>query len=149
MRWLALQKIGSLMTTSSICSDCQAPTKQLWVPSSSTPDFIVVHRGDWISLEQCASCKSFWVEVPYEPYASFPYRVLWTKSADEWKSIYAVDRGKTLHKWHSVRIRQLAHSLTREDKEAVEWHRVRSYGRTPFDIRDDGILPDLDKLNAK
>ena len=127
------------------CSKCGAPEREMWPPSSTQPDWVSIKVGNWIELVRCPDCKCIWCVVPHEPYASFPYAVLWKHSVREWELLHELDEAKTLHHWHIARLQELRSTATDQDESAIEWHQARSYGRTPFD-KERMEVPNLDKL---
>ncbi|MCK5269207.1 MAG: hypothetical protein KAJ46_00425 [Sedimentisphaerales bacterium] len=116
-----------------LCKICGSPERKMWPPSSRTPSFDTIKKGNWITLVECLECKSLWVGVPYEPYAVFVYFVRWEKTVADWQELHDADDGEQISEWHTKQLLALEPTLSEEDKKAVEWHRQRSYGRTPFD----------------
>ena len=115
----------------------------MWPPSSAAPKWERVEVGNWIELLRCPGCDRLWCAVPYEPYGSFPYSVLWLRTIEEWRQLHEYDdEALTLHRWHQARVQMLRSRMNKQDKRAVAWHRERSYGRTPFDEKK-VELPDL------
>ena len=86
-----------------------------------------------------------WCIVPHEPYASFPYAVLWQHSVRDWVKIHEIDDGQTLHDWHISRLQELRSTATNQDEKAIKWHQRRSYGRTPFD-KENVEAPNIEAL---
>jgi hypothetical protein len=127
------------------CSKCGAPEREMWTPSSNQPDWVSVKFGNWIKLGSCLDCDRMWCVVPHEPYASFPYAVLWQYSVNDWIKIHDLDEAKTLHTWHIARLQELRSTATDQDEKEIEWHQKRSFGRTPFDKERVGV-PNLEKL---
>ena len=97
------------------------------------PALTKIADGNWISLERCESCAAFWCVSPYEPFASFPYLVAWPRDEASWKKTHAADDGRVLLSWHAHAIASSWRSLPKEEQEAVEAHRKRSYGHNPID----------------
>lgn len=92
---------------------------------------------NWLALASCRPCGSLWVGVPYEPYASFTYYVLWPKSEEAFENEAGIGGGRDLHAWHKDQLKQSKSTLTEADWNAIEHHRNRSYGRDPFsDLQD-------------
>jgi hypothetical protein len=73
------------------------------------------------------------MEVPWEPYGSFPYLVAWPFSKQDWLRLGVDDDGEMLHNWHHATLAESLSALTAEEITAVEAHRERSYGRSPLD----------------
>lgn len=117
----------------------------MWPPSSAQPEWERVQLGNWIKLVRCPECARLWCVVPYEPHAAFPYAVRWHRSEQKWEQLHALDEAHTLHRWHLARVQALRTETNTQDERAIEWHRERSYGRTPFD-KPEEVLPDLDSL---
>ena len=117
------------------CNLCQSEKRLIWGPSSDRPKLEDVDTGNWIALEKCPECGAQWVESPYEPYASFPYRVRWYGSATEWRQLHDLDNGMALHEWLKERIRLLWHKLPKEERNQIDYHRKRSYGHNPIDMK--------------
>lgn len=115
------------------CSFCRAPERQLWPPDSRQDGLQTEQRGDWMLLDRCPNCGWLWCRVPYEPYASFSYAVLWRHTDGDWQHVYDADDGETLHQWHKATVQRRAASLSAEDQAKLEHHRDRSGGRTPVD----------------
>jgi hypothetical protein len=121
------------------CSNCCAPERTLWVlfsylqKSPRKPDLTTVEQGNWITLERCQECGALWCNSPYEPFASFPYLVLWPRDATEWRPIHDSDDGRSLLRWHAYEIAQNWDSLPETEMQACEAHRVRSSGHNPVD----------------
>jgi hypothetical protein len=70
--------------------------------------------------------------VPYEPYESFPYLVLWRWDEAFWRHVHNTDNGATLNQWHRASLLGAWEKLTDEDRKAVERHKQRAYGTTPY-----------------
>ena len=117
----------------------------MWPPSSAQPEWEKVQTGNWIRLGRCAECARLWCIVPFEPHASFPYAVFWSRTEQEWERLHALDDAHTLHRWHKARVQALRSDTNQQDERAIAWHRERSHGRTPFDEREEE-LPDLASL---
>jgi len=117
----------------------------MWPPSSAQPAWKRVQLGNWIELVRCLKCNRLWCVVPFEPYASFPYAVRWHRSEQEWNQLNELDDARVLHRWHKARMQALRSEADEQDERAIEWHRKRSYGQTPFDEPEEE-LPDLDSL---
>ena len=128
------------------CSVCGPATVDLRAPSADLPSLQNVDTGNWISLKRCRACNSLWVSAPYEPHASYIYLVRWRHNENDWRRIHDLDAGETLRKWHIASIRELWLTLDPAQKQAVEWHRERSFGRNPIDNLYDGPKPDLESL---
>lgn len=128
------------------CSACESPAREVWPPRPDIPWWDRVRVGNWISLESCRGCGSRWVVVCHEPYASFRYSVAWLHSDADFDLLHELDDATTLHQWHTIRIRAAADRQEGVDKEAVDQHRARSYGRNPYDFDISYSEPDLPAL---
>jgi len=114
------------------CSKCGNPDRKIWPPSAEVPDFTDIASENWMSLARCSKCGVLWVGVPYEPYASFMYYVVWSKEEKEWREEIQKNEGAALHAWHKNQLKTFEGSLTSEDMQAIQAHRERSYGRDPY-----------------
>ena len=130
------------------CLKCHAPDRKLWPPVEGVPEFRCVDVGEWISLASCLECEALWTVVPWEPYASFPYWVVWPTVATEWRLLHDIDAGRALHEWHESEVRRLVKSLANVELAAVEAHHLRSRGRSPLDRPDSGRRVELDEILA-
>lgn len=115
-----------------LCGTCGAPARTLWPPDPDAPDWEDAASREWMTLLRCGSCRRLWVRVPHEPYASFPYAVLWPYDESEWETLYEVDSGRSLHAWHLAAIADAEPTLSPADRKIVREHRRRSKGRAPF-----------------
>jgi hypothetical protein len=88
---------------------------------------------NWLTLFKCAACGQLWVGVPYEPYASFLYQVLWNGSETDWSKQVEQDDGRAVVERAEGHIKATWRQLGPEDQAAIEHHRLRSYGRNPID----------------
>ena len=117
------------------CTTCQAGHRKIWGPSKNRPDLCNIDIGNWISLERCPECNVFWVDSPYEPYASFSYRVRWMSSQTAWRRLHNLDNGHGLRELLNRQIKMLWKTLPKDERESVEFHRKRSYGHyNPIDM---------------
>ena len=114
------------------CKNCEFPIRKVWPPLGNVPKFIDIDSQNWMSLSKCGSCKTLWVSVPYEPYASFKYSVVWNKNETQWKNEISKDEGKELHNWHKSELLKYRDTLSQQDIEAIQTHRERSSGRDPY-----------------
>jgi hypothetical protein len=114
------------------CHHCEAPQRQLWPPRFGewSHGFRVVGRGDWKRLLECSNCGALWFEIPEEPYAAFPYLVAWPSTVAEWERLSRRPE-YVLERWHAARLREVYPTLDEADKQAIEHHRLRAYGRAP------------------
>jgi len=108
------------------CTQCQFPERKLWTYASH-PDFETIETGNWVILEKCSHCGQLWCKVPYEPYSSFPFWTAWQYTEEEWKRLNEIDNAMILHEWHANVIREELERLTKEDLEAVDAWRDRTY----------------------
>lgn len=117
------------------CPECEAPQRRLWVlwGEHRRPRCEEVETGNWISLLRCPICGAFWCDSLYEPYASFPYAVYWSRSHMEWRIFHELDNGHTLLRWHAFAVVQHYRALPATELQLVEAHRKRSYGHNPID----------------
>jgi len=88
--------------------------------------------GNWIELAQCPTCGVHWCTSPYEPYAAFNYAARWTHSATDWRLIHDIDNGATMHEWLTGFIHDNWRDLPANDRDAIEKHDHRAYGRSPI-----------------
>jgi len=123
--WLGL---GLLMS----CAICEFPERKVWPPLNCVPSFQDISSKNWMSLSECSSCQTLWVCVPYEPYASFPYYVVWSKNKSDWQQEIIEKDGAYLHEWHKQELIKHKGTLTIKDIAAIERHRIRSSGRDPY-----------------
>jgi len=114
------------------CTVCKSPRRKVWPPLSNLPPFDDVASKNWMSLSECSACETLWACVPYEPYASFPYYVVWVKTESEWQKEISENDGSYLHEWHKQELLKHKSTLTTEDIHAIEKHRARSSGRDPY-----------------
>lgn len=118
------------------CSICESPLRKIWPPVSPYPELDDVDSCNWMSLSECKLCKTLWACVPYEPYASFKYSVVWGKSKAEWSREIRLNKGKNLHDWHNSQLLIYKDSLNQEDIIAIEKHRIRSSGHDPYTLSE-------------
>jgi hypothetical protein len=116
-----------------LCTQCEAPQRKLWPPSSAAPKLAPLDTGSWIDLKLCGECRTLWTVVPWEPHASFPYAIGWPHSPEDWRVVHDLDDGRTLSAWHERQVRLFVRSLVGEDLLAVRAHQARSCGRSPLD----------------
>lgn len=118
-----------------MCTNCQSDNRKLWGPGSSSPTLEIVHTGNWISLEICNKCSTYWVHSFYEPYASFPYWVKWSFSPASWANIHNLDDGRMMCDWHILEIQKNWTRLSPAERESIQAHRKRTYGvHNPVDM---------------
>ena len=110
-----------------MCNKCESSTRNIWGPSISDLDLETIDSGNWINLDRCNECSTFWVYTSYEPYSSFPYWVKWKFPATYWRIVHDFDEGNSLHEWMKLQIKSLWSGLPENDKFAIEFHRKRSY----------------------
>jgi hypothetical protein len=63
----------------------------------------------------------------------YRYLVRWPFTADAWEKLLVFEGGRLLYQWITATIQAAWESLNEDDRRAVDWHRTRSSGRTPFD----------------
>ena len=114
------------------CSVCGKPERHIWPATSEGQKFDVIASENWMDLCRCASCGALWVGVGYEPYAMYIYFVTWERTEEEWHNEIATLKGASVHAWHKEQLKEHEHTLTDEDRKAIEHHRLRSSGRDPY-----------------
>lgn len=114
------------------CSQCGKPERHIWPPCNQAEKLTEIACEHWMSLSRCSSCDALWVGVPYEPYASFTYFVIWEKTEEQWQQAMAQLKGNALFAWHTQQLKAHEHTLTNDDREAIKHHQDRSGGRAPY-----------------
>jgi len=102
------------------CSVCGYPDRRIWPPSNDASKFNDIASENWMFLSSCTSCEALWCGVPYEPYASFTYYVLWERTKEEWFDEINSNDGVKLHDWHLNELNQHRHSLIIVSEVLVE-----------------------------
>lgn len=117
------------------CTNCQSPERKLWVlfGPHPKPTLTDAESGNWTWLQRCEQCGALWCLSRYEPYASFPYVVLWPSDRAAWRRVSVRDAGESLGRWHASMVREHLQCLPAAELAQVEAHRRRSYGRNPID----------------
>ncbi len=117
------------------CSNCQAPQRILWTlfGAHDKPALESVEIGNWIELQRCSLCQTFWCRSPYEPYGAWEFAAIWPRSAAEWHAFHAIDKGATLQRWLSLAIREQWRNLPEPEQDGVRQWRERSHGWNPID----------------
>ncbi|WP_145260352.1 hypothetical protein [Planctomycetes bacterium Pan216] len=112
---------------------CRSDRKRVWGPRTDIPELPEVWVGRWIRLLRCLECETLWVASPFEPYASFPYLVVWDRTIEEFASVHAVDDGALCHEWLQAEIRVRMKTAELADIDASRRHDTRSGGHYGFD----------------
>nr|WP_147664731.1 hypothetical protein [Candidatus Prometheoarchaeum syntrophicum]QEE17847.1 hypothetical protein DSAG12_03685 [Candidatus Prometheoarchaeum syntrophicum] len=133
------------------CNNCEAPKRKIYGPHKKRPnkDLEEADIGNWVMLLRCPKCEKLWVSVPYEPYASFEYLILWDFTKEDWRMIHDLDNASTIHEWHGQSVKDLWSTLPDNERESVLSHRKRSYGRNPIDIPQNNEKIDINSLIKK
>ncbi len=89
--------------------------------------------------------------MPFEPYASFRYVVLWPFSKQDWELLCLNGHELTLYRWHQQQIQREGPKMSGLDAAAIHQHTVRSYGREPYHKNNfpSENLPELQSLLAE
>jgi hypothetical protein len=111
-----------------MCSNCQYPKKKLWAIGPPYPKWETLQAANFVSLVTCITCAQRWVEIPYEPFASFRYAVPWLLSEAAFAVAMNKDAGLTLSKWHEAEVRYLANAADKQTRSQIEAHYNRSRG---------------------
>lgn len=126
-----------------MCNHCESNTRKIWGPDKRDLNLEITHGGNWINLEKCTKCNTYWVYSAYEPYCAFPYWVKWELSPDRWKEIHDLDEGNLIHQCHIFSIKQSWQNLSQAEIEFINAHRERSYRfHNPIDLP----IEDEDKI---
>ncbi len=86
-------------------------------------------------MAKCSPCSQLWCEVAYEPFASFSFWAAWPWDVDAWLNLLTKNEGLAYYEWHEAVLVEEHENLSKEEREAVEFWRRRSSGRTPIDHR--------------
>lgn len=97
------------------------------------PALTKITKGDYVDLQQCEACASFWCESPYEPYLSFPFLALWPYDEARWRKTHWTYGGERLRGWHAYMVGQHYQNLSAVELEFVEQFRCRTRGHNPID----------------
>lgn len=127
------------------CKSCNAPDRKIYSHiNKPNRELSYVIEGNWISLLKCPQCNQLWCRVQYSHSRSFEYLILWEYSIEDWKNIYNIDNGNSLHQWHEQSINSLWETLPSDEQQAVLFHRERSYECNQIDS-----LKNTEKINIK
>jgi hypothetical protein len=113
------------------CEYCESDRRKLW-PANRAPKLEEVAAGNWQKLLKCSQCKALWVEVPYEPYASYKYVVLWPFGLEAWTKLDSYDKGYSIQRWHHQTVMEEGPKLAGKDQEAILAHQRRTSGLEPY-----------------
>jgi len=108
------------------CTLCQAPFRRLWA-IKGYPVLPTIFNGNWISLQKCPLCNTFWVYAPYEPYASFIFMSVWPYDETTFRQFNFIDNALILHEWQGATIREQWQELPLNEQDLVEAWRDRTY----------------------
>ncbi len=115
------------------CTTCLSPAKKVWPPCANQPKLAKLLTLGWSLLLKCPECETHWAVQVNEPYASFLYFVRWPYSAEFWLGLVKKDDGILVSRWCTFQIQLAWPSMEEKDREAIEHHRRRSFGRNPID----------------
>lgn len=119
------------------CPYCEAHKRVLWLlfgPNEKPEYMVITDRGNYVLLCKCEKCGALWCNSPYEPFLSCEYLVRWEYSAADWRVAHNLNDGKTLQYWHAGAIRSNWTALSSSERETVNRHRERTYGKyNPID----------------
>lgn len=126
------------------CKECEGDSKVVRTPTAVRPNWVQHDKSGWFDLVLCIDCGRQWVLCPYEPYASFIYAIYWPYSKEFWHKVMQIEDGLLMSRWSDFKIRAAWPTMSAQDREAVDFHRSRSFGRNPIDA--DSGTPDFDPL---
>ena len=111
-----------------LCKNCQYPERSLWAVGPPYPGWDTIEAANFVSLVRCPECKQLWIEIPYEPFASFRYAVRWPFSESVFSMTMNKDAGLTLSRWHEAEVRVLANDADDQTLAHIDAHYRRSRG---------------------
>lgn len=116
-----------------MCRTCESEKRDIWT-YLKIPEIPDIKVANWISLKKCSECNALWCEVPYEPYASFKFLVKWPYGLEQFNYVSQIDNALILHEWHGAFIRENWQSLSRQETDAINQWRERTYmSHNPID----------------
>jgi hypothetical protein len=115
------------------CVACGGPGKLVIPPSVARPHFYHADDGEWFTFVLCIDCGTYWVQAPYEPYASFIYAIYWPYTREFWCYVGKLEGSAIIARWCAYKIRQAWPTMSEQDRLAVQNHRHRILGRNPID----------------
>ena len=115
------------------CSLCEAPSRKLWA-IKGYPTLSTIYNGNWINLQRCHQCATFWVFSSHEPYSSFVFIAVWPYDETTSRQLNYIDNALILHEWQNAVIREEWRNLSIDEQQQVEaWRKRTYYSYNPID----------------